>query len=87
MPEKIEHRHPRPSLRVGVLIVDRPGQDEGDGGEEACRGGIYACISPGRARSEPACNGDEQVSGTAKDGVEDNVVASVFGAIRQESGE
>ena len=85
--EEVQHRHSRPSLRVRVLIVDGPGQYEGDGGEEARRSGIDACVSPPRARSERSRKSDGQVTRPAEDRVEDDVVASVPRAIRKECGE
>ena len=81
--EDVEHDHAGPFLRVRVLVVDRPRDDDGDGGEEACGARIHAGIPPPCARSFPARDGDDQVARAAHQGAETHEQASAPVSIRQ----
>ena len=69
------------------MVVERPGQDEGDGGEEARGGGVDARVPPFRVGAEQAADGDGEVAATAEEGVEDYVVAAVLGAVGEDGGD
>ena len=69
------------------MVVERPGQDEGDGGEEARGGGVDARVAPRRGGAEQAADGDGEVAAAAEEGVEYYVGAAVAGAVGEEGGE
>ena len=69
------------------MVVDRPGKDEGNGGEETCGRGVYPYVSPSRVGSERASKSDKKVSRAAEESVEDNIEASVSRAIREKGGD
>lgn len=77
LPQEIQHHDASPSLRVGVLVVDRPGEDEGDGGEEARGRGVDTDVSPSRVGFEDSSDRDQEVAETAEEGMENYIKASI----------
>lgn len=83
LPNDIEHRHSRALLRIRVLVVDGPGDDDGDGGEEAAGRGIDPGVAPPDACPFAAGAGDGHggVAESCEERVEANEEASVAEAV------
>ena len=76
--KEIQHNDAGPSLRVRILVVDRPGKDKGYRREETCCCRVDTSVSPFRVGSEQAPNRDGEVTQCTKDGMKDYVVASIL---------
>lgn len=61
--DDVEHGDARSLFGVRVLVVDGPGDDDGDGGEEAHGGGEDARVAPGRAGVLRAGDGHDGIPG------------------------
>lgn len=83
LPNNIKHRHPRALLRIRVLVIDGPGDDDGDGREEAAGGGIDTGVAPPHACAFAAGAGDGHggVAEGRKEGVEADEEAAVAEAV------
>lgn len=83
LPNDIEHRDPRALLRIRVLVVDGPGDDDGDGREEAARRGIDPGVAPPDAGFLAAGAGDGHggVAEGCEEGVEGDEEAAVAEAV------
>lgn len=76
--KEIQHYDAGPSLRVGVLVIDCPCEDECNCGEEACGCGVDTSVSPSRIGSKHTSDCDGEVAKTTEERVEDHVVASIL---------
>ncbi len=85
LPDDIEHRDPCAFLRIRVLVVDGPGDDDGDGGEEAAGRGINPGIAPpdAGALATGAGDGHGGVAESCKEGVEGDEEAAVAETVRE----
>ncbi len=87
MPKHVQHGDAGPALRVRILVVDGPGDDDSDGAEEAGCSGVDAEIAPERSGAQVSRHSDEQIPRGAEQSVEDDKVAAVLGAVGEEGSE
>lgn len=83
----IQERNSRTAFRGAVLIVERPSDDEGDGGKETDRGGKDAQIAVEGWEVEITSNREEQVTNRGKQGVENQERCSKSRAVGKVGGE
>ena len=69
-----------------MLVVDRPGQDEGDSGEEAGSGWEDGCVAVKGGGAEVACQRDEEVTSPGEEGMETYVGAAGEGTVGKVGG-
>ena len=69
------------------MVVDGPGDDDGDDAEEADGGRVQPRVPPPRAPTPGASYGNERIPGRGQQGVEADEEAAVLQAVGQPGGE
>lgn len=83
MSDEIQNGQTGGALGVRILVVDGPGDDDGDGGKEAYRGRIDSCVAVcwmGR-------DGEQKIATGSEEGVYNYEEAAVVGPIGEEGGQ
>ncbi len=65
------------------MVIQRPGQYERDRAEETRSRGVYCCVTVDRGGAKIAEEGEEEVTESGQEGVEDDVWGAGAGAVRK----
>lgn len=81
MSHNIQNRHADALSRVALLVVHRPGDYAGDGGEETRCCWVDECVAQEAGPVVVAAESDQAVAETAQGGVEEDEGGASAGAV------